>query len=109
MSRNDSALYTGSTSASFTTPKAEEVKEQQRISRDARKERQHKLKPAAEPVMTIIEKHKAKVLHINEFAVESMVTDEHFKAEVMARKKFYQFLLAFEAEIKVALKETTNE
>ena len=109
MSRDDTVLYTGTTSASFTSPKAEEVKDKQRTTRDARKERSHKLKPAAEPVLALVQKYKDKVMLITEFSVETMVTDEHFKAEIMARKKFYQFLLQFESDIKVALKEYPDE
>lgn len=105
MSRDDSVLYSGATSASFKSPKAQEVEDKQKQAQEERKEKKLKLKPAAEPVLELIEKHKKKVKSIEEFAIEDMITEEHFKSEVMARKKFYQFLLQFEQEIKIALKD----
>lgn len=107
MSRNDGILYTGATSASFSSPKEQELKSKQEVAKQERLDTQHKLKPAAEPVLALIEKHKAKVKSIEEFAVEDMITNEHFQSEVMARKKFYQFLLQFEQEIKIALKDVS--
>lgn len=106
MTRDDSLLYTGASSASFTTPKSEEIKDKRDLKKQERKDAQHKLKPSAEVVLGLIERHKDKVKSIEEFAVEDMVSDEHFKSEVMARKKFYQFLMQFEQEIKIALKES---
>lgn len=105
MSRDDSGLYTGATSASFTSPKAEEVKARAETAKEQRRETQHKLKPSATVVLELIQQHKDRVKSIEEFAVETMVSDEHFKSEVMARKKFYQFLNMFEQQIKIALKE----
>lgn len=109
MSRDDSILHTGATSASFASPKEKEVKTKAEGAKEQRRETQHKLKPAAEIVLSLIEAHKDRVKSIEEFAVEDMVNDEHFKSELMARKKFYQFLQQFEQEVKIALKEPTNE
>lgn len=106
--RDDSALYTGASSAAFTSPKSEEVKTKAQLRQDERKEKAFKLKPVAETILAIVDKYRNKVKSIEEFMVEDMITDEHFKSEVMARKKFMQFLGQFEQEIKIALKDSNE-
>lgn len=108
MSRDDSILHTGATSASFASPKEVEVKAKQAEAKEKRREVGHKLKPAGEVVLGLIANQKDKIKSIEEFGVEDMVTEEHFKSEVMARKKFYQYLLTFEQEIKNKLKEPSD-
>lgn len=98
--RDDSALYSGITSASFASKTETEIKKRRAESKD-----EQRLKKPGDAILEIIAKHKDKITHIMEFAVEDMQTEEHFNAEVMARKKFYKFLTTFEAQVRVALKE----
>ncbi len=105
MARNDSILNTGMTSASFASPKEKELKQKRKEEQEEKQRKKLTLQPSADIVLDLITKHRDKVKSIEEFEVEQMVSDEHFKSEVMARKKFVQFLNLFEQEIKIALKE----
>lgn len=105
MSRDDGVLYSGATSASFGSVKYTQIKEKRDTDKQQRLDTKHKMKPAAEPVLALIDKWRNKFKYIGEFEDAAFVSDETFKSEVMARKKFYQFLGQFEQEIKIALKE----
>lgn len=106
--RDDSMLYSGATSASFSSPKAEELKAKQAEAKQGRLDVHQKLKPAAEVVLGLIDKHRNKFKYIGEFEDASFLSDETFRAEMMARKKFYGFLNQFEQEIKIALKDVSE-
>lgn len=106
MSRDDSALYTGMSSASFTSPKAQEVKEKRADKRQTRLDTSHKLKPAAEPVLALIEKHKKEMTHVAMVTTSDTMTDAEAGELLRSQRRVYQFLLQFEHEIKIALKES---
>ena len=88
--RSDSVLNTGASSASFGS-----VKEQQ-IRIDKREEKIEKRAaptPAGEVVKAEIQKDIDQISNIDYLEVESMLTDEHFRAEMMARKKTKEYLV----------------
>lgn len=107
MSRNDSILYAGSSSASFSSPKEQAVKERQKLSKQERLENQHKLKPAAEPVLALIDKHKKLAMHVASVASSDLVSDKEAGEMLRSQRRIYAFLLQFEQEIKIALKDVT--
>lgn len=105
MTRDDGLLYSGASSAAFASPVEQEVKDKADLRKQDKLDKQNRLKPVADDILALINKHRDKVKSIEEFMVEEMITDEHFKSEVMARKKFMQFLGQFEREIKIVLKD----
>lgn len=107
MGRDDSALYTGASSASFSSQKSQQLKEQRELQQQERKETQQKLKPSGEIVLELIAKHKAKANLIENF--DAMLGEEHLKSEIMARQKFIRFLDVFQQEIKNKLREAPIE
>jgi hypothetical protein len=109
MSRDDGLLYSGATSASFKSPAAQEVADKQKQAKEERKEKQLRLKPAAEPVLALIEKHKQLASHVQAVAKTSDITDQEAGEMLRSQRKIYEFLLQFEQEIKIALKEPSNE
>lgn len=108
MSRDDSTLYTGATSASFTTPRSEQVKAKAEANKQVRREAQHKLKPAAEIVLGIIEEHKTSAMHVSAVTTQEHLDDKSAGELLRSQRKIYAFLLAFEQEIKIALREKSD-
>jgi hypothetical protein len=105
MSRDDSGLYTGLTSASLVSPKAEEIEERKKLDKQERTETRHKLRPAAEPVLALIDKHKKAVMYVENVAGGAGLTDREAGELLRSQRAIYRFLLTFENEIKIALKE----
>lgn len=100
MSRNDSTLYTGSSSASFGS-KEQPVRTEKR---EEKHEKRLKLAPAGEVVKAEFQKEIDKLRNIDFLNIEEMLTDEHFKAEMMARKKTIEKLQAIQNRLKIILK-----
>lgn len=105
MSRDDSSLYSGLTSASFATPRSQAIKEQQEKQKQERLETQHKLKPAAEPVLELIEKHKQAFRYVMNVTTDDVMTDQEAGEMLRSQRRIYKFLMQFEQEIKIALRD----
>lgn len=108
MSRDDSTLYTGTTSASFTTPRAEQVKTKAEKAKQLRKDTQYKLKPAAEVVLALIDEHKKSAANVIAVTTNEHMSDKIAGELLRSQRKIYAFLLTFEQEIKIALKEKND-
>jgi hypothetical protein len=93
MSRDDSILNTGSSSASFGTTQEQKIRVDKR---EQKIEKRAGLLPAGEIVRAEIQKEIDEVRSIDYLNIESMLTDEHFKSEMMARKKFLEKLIALQ-------------
>lgn len=106
MSRNDSVLYTGASSASFSSVKEQQMKEQREAEKQTRKEVAQKLKPSGEVVLALIEKHKEAARNVSAVTTSDIMSDKEAGELLRSQRKIYAFLLQFEAEIKLALKET---
>lgn len=98
MTRDDSSLYTGATSAS----NREQVI---REKRDKSIEKRANLLPAGEIVKAELQKEIDAVRNIEYLDIESMLTDEHFKSELMARKKFLERLIALKNKFDNLLRD----
>lgn len=89
--RSDSILNTGSSSASFGSVREQQVRAEKR---EEKIEKRAALLPAGEIVKAEIQKEIDEISNINYLEIESMLTDEHFKSELMARKKLVEKLVA---------------
>jgi len=105
--RNDSALYTGANSSSFSSPAERQVKEKQAIERQNRKEVTHKLKPAAEPVLALIEKHKKAAMFVENVAGGNGLTDAEAGQLLRSQRQYYRMLIQFEQELKIVLRDVS--
>jgi hypothetical protein len=99
MSKDDSFLYSGLTSASSdkATPREiqREEKESQRI----------KLKPAAEVVLELLETERNKLYDIRRIFIDRKTTDEEVKIERIVRERQALLISALEVKVRNILKE----
>lgn len=105
MSRDDSILSTGASSASFASPKAEQVEEKRKEIQETKKEERQKLTPVIELLTDFVQAEINEVQNINFLNVEEMLTDEHFKSEMMARKKYVAHLTALKNKMANIMRE----
>lgn len=82
--RDDSSLYSGMTSVSFASVKTNPVIEK---AKEDKKEKKVKLSDASQIIVDFFDKEITNLQNIDYLKIEEMLTDEHFKAEMMARKK----------------------
>ena len=104
--RTDEILNTGSTSASFGSVKAQKVREQ---LTEQKVERRNALRPSGEIVLSELQKDIDEATNINYLEVESMLTDEHFRAELMARKKYLQKLIELKNRFNNLLRDPNRK
>lgn len=106
--RDDSNLYTGATSASLNPQAATEVRKA-RVDMKTEKSRQRNdLLPAAEIVTKMIDDEIAEVSNINYLEIEKMLNDEHFKSEMMSRKKYVEKLKDFKTRVSNTLRDNKD-
>lgn len=102
MSRDDSLLYSGSSSASFGSTKQQQVRE---IKSEQKKEQRTKLQPAAEVVFAEIEKEKQASMYLPNIDVERAADEKAFMIEAMARKKYTEYLTRLQNKLDNILRE----
>lgn len=98
MSRDDSYLYSGMTSAS-SEPLSPRLKQ--------REEKEHvrqKMKPATQIVLAAIDKERQAVTDVRSYVLEGK-TEESLLAEMQARRLYIGYLNGLEAKIKNITKE----
>jgi hypothetical protein len=100
MSRDDSILYPGSSSASFS----KESKQRKDI-KEEKQDKRGKLKPAAEVVFKEIESEMNSVMYVTNIAVENAKDERLFMIEVMARKKYVEYLKRLQNKLDNILRE----
>jgi len=103
--RNDAVLYTGVTSASFASVKDRELKAKKKELKEEKIEKRIKLSPVSELVTAEIQKEIEKLRNIDYLNIESMITDEHFRSEMMARKKTIEKLTDVQTRLTNILRE----
>ena len=106
--RDDSILYSGGSSASFASDKSKEREAKERERKQEALDKRQKLLPSEEIVMSEIDKQIAEVQNIDYLNVEQMLEDEHFKAELMARKKLIEKLKALKITLSNALRDNKS-
>lgn len=102
MSRDDSLLYSGSSSASFGTAHEQPLRKKRS---EEKKENLGKLKPAADVVFAEIKAEKDSVMFLQNIPVEDAKDERLFMIEVMARKKYMEYLTRLQNKLDNILRE----
>lgn len=106
MTRDDSILNTGATSASFGSTQEQKLQAKKRMEmRDEKVELRAKLKPAGEIVRAEIQKDIDEAQKIDYLNIEEILSDEHLKSELMARKRYMQKLIELRNRFDNLLRE----
>lgn len=100
MRRDDSVLYTGVTSASSRAVAAKRAESQQE-----KQEKRGKLLPVAELINKTIQKELDMVCDVKGFVLGTEVPEENIKADLLARKMNYEFIVRFHSTINNLLRE----
>lgn len=101
--RNDGFLYSG---IPASAPKRE-AKTRKTIAED-RRDARIVLTPAGDIVMEVLQREIDLLSTIDYLNIEQMMSDEHFKAEMMARKKTVERLKVVKTTLSNLLKEPTD-
>lgn len=105
LNRDDSILYSGASSAAFASPKSEEVAKKREETAQEKHESKLKITPVAELIEGFIQDQLDEVQNIDFLNIEQMLTDENFRAEMMARKKYVQYLKELKNKMANILRE----
>lgn len=97
MSRDDSLLYSGATSASFAQPTPREVQRAQK------QENQRRLMPAADVVLELIDKERTNVTDIRSLIIKSEDTADAVRIELRARELYLGYLNSLEGKVKTIM------
>jgi hypothetical protein len=95
-------LYTGSNSGSFGNYKAAEQREE--LVKEKR-EKKSQLIPAYELVQELIEKEVANVKDVSFLYVDTYVLPEELNAEIIARRRYLNYLNALSTKLASLLRE----
>lgn len=102
MARDDSILYSGASSASFGHSKQQPIR---KSKSDEKREKRSRLQPAATVVFEEIEKEKQAVMYLQNIDIESVTDEKMFMVEVMARKKYVEYLQRLQNKLDNILRE----
>lgn len=100
MSKDDSFLYSGITSAS--SDKAPTPRE---VQREAKESARIKLKPAAEVVLAELAKERERVIDLRSIVLDRTTSEGEINTELLARKLYLNYLNSLEAKVNNILKE----
>lgn len=101
MSRDDSMLYAGSSSAAFTHKEQDVVKNR----RDKKHEKKQQLQPVAEFIFQEIENEKKSVMYIKNIDITNVQDEKMFMVEMMARRKYVDYLDQLKLKLTIILRE----
>lgn len=108
MSRNDSILYTATSSASLTTARTHEVREKKEATKQTRLDKQHKLKPSADIIGKILDGERALVIkEIADLPIKMETSEENVKEVLMALQRNLNFIDRMRTKVNLALKDIT--
>ena len=102
MSRDDSILYSGASSASFGQSKEQRIRE---AKSEEKREKRTKLQPAATVVFEEIEKEKKSVMFLQNIDIENAKDEKLFMVEMIARKKYVEYLQRLQNKLDNILRE----
>lgn len=102
MARNDSLLYGGSSSASFGTTHSENQRKE--LTED-KKEKRGQLRPVAKVVFDELKSEMNSVMYVPNIDVENATDEKLFMIEVMARKKYVEYLKRLQNKLDNILRE----
>lgn len=99
-SRDDSTLYSGITSASLRDRTA--LREEKKRERESLRT---KVSPAQEIITGVIEEEKLQALDLRGFVFNEVTPEADVKAELLAHKLNYEFIVRFQQRINLLLRE----
>jgi hypothetical protein len=109
MSRNDSSLYSGISSASFETTKQQELRAERAKARvEAKRGNQTAIAPAAELIKTELQKEVTTLIY-GPYTDEDNMSDEQFRTERRARKLAVASLLAIQTRLNNLLRNEPRD
>jgi len=100
MSRDDSILYPGSSSASFS----KESKQRKDI-KEEKQDKRGKLKPAAEVVFKEIKAEMDSIMFLPNIDIQNSPSPEMFMIEARARQKYVEYLKQLQNKLDNILRE----
>lgn len=100
--RDDSLLYSGASSASFSS-----IKEQKVLTtrKDKKEEQRTQLKPSAAITFEVIDKEIDSVLRVDKLDIANAADERMFMIEMMARQKYVEYLHKLKARLTIVLRE----
>lgn len=101
MSRDDSSLYSGASSASFGTHQQSIRAEKS----EEKKEYRAKLQPAADVVFAEIKAEMDSVMFISNIDIGGAKDEKMFMVEMMARQRYVKYLKQLRAKLDNILRE----
>lgn len=104
--RDDSLLYSGSSSVSFGVTH-EQAKRTEKS--EEKKENRGKLKPSADIVFSEIQREMQDVMSVINIGVEYANDERLFMTEVMARKRYVEYLKRLQNKLNNILREPVTK
>lgn len=102
--RDDSALFTGSNSGSLVAPRANKLREQRQLDKEARLELSQKLYPASEIIFDILKHEKELVtLEIASMPITVSTTEENVKEVLMSLQRSLRMINRLHKKFERAL------
>lgn len=98
-----SDLYTGANSGSFNNYRATKLKKELAEEKEVKR---GKLTPAYELIHEALSREIDKVQSIEFLLVDPLTTDDELKSELIARRKYIQYLRLLDSSLKNVLKES---
>jgi hypothetical protein len=109
MSRNDSILATGASSANFATPKEREVKAKQQQRHDQRKEVTNELKPSAQLILEAVDQEQDKTIQRLLSLVAPGTPEKDVKSLLISLNLYKESLARIRNRLQIVLQETHHE
>lgn len=101
-SRDDSILYSGASSASFSSNKEQPVRKEKREEKEAKR---GQLKPAADIVFAEIKSEMDSVMFVKNIDISNAKDEKMFMIEMMARQKYVEYLHQLRTKLDIILRE----
>jgi hypothetical protein len=102
MGRDDSILWSGSSSSSFGITHEQKIRVDKR---EEKKEQRGKLQPAADIVFTLIQKEMDKAMYLPTIDIKNSPDERMFMIEAMSRQKYVGFLKELSNKLDIILRE----
>jgi len=102
MSRDDSILYGGSSSASFSSTQEQKIRKEKR---EEKEDKRGKLKPVAEIVMKELDTEMQSVMFIQNIDIANSKDEKMLMIEMMARQKYVEYIKQLKNKLDIILRE----
>ncbi len=108
MTRDDSVLYTGASSASFGVTKQQQaLADKRKEQREKKAEKRIALSPAADVIKAEIQKEITALIY-GPYVDEDSMSDEQFRTERRARKLAVASLLSIQNRLNATMREIND-